>query len=278
MVAAFEAPFGMRLQNGKLLVVEDEVEHVLVPDGGELILLQGDGFGDDLDGFATVGLHPAFGLDGRRQELLRGCGILREPVLHHDNVEGLRVDAFRIDQLCLAAERFQAVRDMRLPGVDGVDAAGRHGRDHALRRQVGERHVAGLEARLLEKRHRIDLAPGPCGIADPLALQIGGAFHVGVGGDQGLQVGVFHAREERDGLLRHGGSRRRRLGRRCDVGTAAEHRVEALLAAREVAHLDIEAVFGEEALLLSDDHRAGNGREVLREPHFFGGLCRRPEG
>jgi hypothetical protein len=138
-----------------------------------------------------------------------------------------------------------------------------------MRPQVDERHVVLAKAGRLEQLHGEDLAAGAGAEGDALALEIGELEDARRGRCQRLDVRILGARQEGDLLPRHCGGGGRRFRGRGNVGGAAHHRVQALLAGGEVEHLDLEAVLGKEALAIGNDRHAGDRPLILRELHLF---------
>ena len=243
----------MQLENAEQLIVDADAIDVVLPDRGEFVALHADDIGDGRDRLVRVRLQPRLGVQQGAEEFLhqRTVGVEIGP-RHHD-VEGLGIQTLGVEQHRVLAKRLPGVGDMRLPGIEGVDAAGRHRRQHFLRPQVDQRHVARRQARGLQQRRGVDLAAGARGEADLLAAQIGLGFDPGLCRRHGLEIGVFHAGDERDRLVGHRRGGHRRFGRGRKIGAAAEHGIQALLARGEVGDGDVEPLLFEHALRLGDD-------------------------
>ena len=249
-------------------IVESDPVDVIRPDRGEFVALHADGIGDGCDRLVRVRLRPGLGVQQRPKEFLNERAIGIEIWPRHHDVEGLGIEPLGVEQHRVLAQRLPGVGDMRLPGIERIDAAGGHRRQHFLRPQIDQRHVRRRQPRGLQQRRGVDLTAGAGGEADLLAAQIGLGLDPGLGRRHGLEVGIFHAGDERDRLVGHRRCGHRRFGRRREIGAAAEHGIEALLSRREVRDGNIEPLLFKQPLRLGDDHEPGYRPKVLRQPRL----------
>jgi hypothetical protein len=188
MIAASQPPGGVRLQHVQLLAVDHDAIDKVRPDLRQFLALEADHLGDQRDRLLGIRLDPGLGLDQRREKRFHLRTVLGEIVLHHHDVEGFGIDAASVEFGDVIRHRLARIGDVRLPGVEGIDAPRSHGRQHFLRPQVDEGDILFLEAGGGEQRCGVDLAAGAGGKCDPLALEIRLALDAGLAGDHRFQV------------------------------------------------------------------------------------------
>ena len=232
------------------------------------------GYGRDAVGVFRVG-HETAGRDQARHHAHETVALLGDVVLGRDDDEVVRgriAFAHRLDD----GHHLAAVLDLR-DVVEVEDAVGNLAGEQRARGvgperhllHVVERHVAaaaenGLQRDRTRAARRVD--------ADLLALDVlaGGLLQVG-GAELEIRLGeAVDARQRHAGIGDLADEQRGRRHRRVDV--AGDHGAGGGGAVVELAQLDVDAVFLEEALVLrhEGDDRDENGRHARRRQHDLG--------